>query len=76
MGVYEEPNFVDGTKLVASAVAGSNAYSVLGGGDTQTAIEACGFKKEQFSYVSLAGKASLEYLSGKELPGVMILKKK
>ena len=69
MGVFEWPRFAEGTKAVAEAVAASDAYSVVGGGDSVRAIQELGLA-EQVSWVSTGGGASLELLEGKELPGV------
>lgn len=72
MGVAEIPDFAKGTRAVGHAVAGSGAYSLVGGGDTVAAIDSLGLSG--FSHVSTGGGATLEYLEGKELPGVAILK--
>jgi phosphoglycerate kinase len=72
MGVAEIADFSQGTKAVGEAVAKSDAYSLVGGGDTVAAIDALGLSG--FSHVSTGGGATLEYLEGKELPGVAILK--
>lgn len=75
LGMYEKKGFGKGSKVVFSAVAKSKAFSILGGGHTLSFIDKnIGTKK--FSYVSLAGGALLEYLAGKKLPGVEILRKK
>lgn len=73
MGVYEEEQFMKGTLSVVRAMVESGAYTVIGGGDTETAAERAGFSREKFSHVSLAGKASLQYLSGKPLVGLAAL---
>lgn len=73
MGVFEKKDFSLGTKKVLEAISRSGAFSILGGGDTETAIEALGFSAKQFGHVSLAGKALLEYLAGRELPGLKAL---
>ena len=73
MGVAEIPDFSEGTRAVGEAMASSNAYTLVGGGDTVAAIDALGLSG-RFSHVSTGGGATLEYLEGKELPGVAILK--
>ena len=72
MGVAEIPDFATGTKAVGEAVARSGAYTLVGGGDTVAAIDKLGLCG--FSHISTGGGATLEYLEGKELPGVAILK--
>ena len=72
MGVFEMPNFANGTFSVAHAVADSGAISVIGGGDSVAAIEAAGLT-ERVSHISTGGGASLEFLEGKVLPGVAVL---
>jgi phosphoglycerate kinase len=73
VGVAEIKDFSDGTLEVGQAIAGSGAYTLVGGGDTVAAIESLGLSG-RFSHVSTGGGATLEYLEGKELPGVAILK--
>lgn len=73
MGVFEFPNFAAGTKVVAQALTEVNGVSVVGGGDSAAAVRALGFTDEQFGYISTGGGASLEYLEGKELPGLKAL---
>jgi phosphoglycerate kinase len=69
MGVFEWPRFAEGTKAVAQAVAASRAYSVVGGADSVRALTELGLQ-DQVSWVSTGGGAALEFLEGKELPGV------
>jgi phosphoglycerate kinase len=72
MGVFEIPDFSAGTRAVGEAVAASGAYSLLGGGDTAAAVEQLGLAG-RFSHVSTGGGATLEYLEGRDLPGVAVL---
>ena len=75
MGVFEMPNFATGTEQVAQAIADATAkgaYSLIGGGDSAAAVQQLGFG-EQVSYISTGGGALLEYMEGKELPGVVAL---
>jgi 3-phosphoglycerate kinase len=69
MGVFENEVFAGGTKKIAQAVAKSGAQSILGGGETISAVKKFGLRDE-YTYVSTSGGASLEFLSGKELPGL------
>ncbi len=73
MGVFEFAAFANGTKVVAAALTEVSGISVVGGGDSAAAVRALGFKDEQFGYISTGGGASLEYLEGKELPGLKAL---
>ena len=73
MGVFEFPNFAKGTKVVAQALTEVAGISVVGGGDSAAAVRALGFADSQFGYISTGGGASLEYLEGKELPGLTAL---
>ncbi len=91
LGIYEEQQFLRGTAKVAEAITfakpfssgkslgkkvpSAEPYSVLGGGDTEAAVNKAGFPSEKFSHVSLAGKAALLYLSGEKLPGLEVLEK-
>jgi len=73
MGVFEFPAFANGTKVIAQALAELPGLSVIGGGDSAAAIRLLGFDEEQFGYISTGGGASLEFLEGKELPGIQVL---
>ncbi len=73
MGVFEFAAFSNGTKIVAQALTEVSGISVVGGGDSAAAVRALGFKDDQFGYISTGGGASLEYLEGKELPGLKAL---
>ena len=73
MGVFEFPNFAEGTKIVAQSLTQVQGISVVGGGDSAAAVRKLGFDDSQFGYISTGGGASLEYLEGKELPGLVAL---
>ena len=73
MGVFEFANFANGTKVVAQGLTQVQGISVVGGGDSAAAVRALGFKDDQFGYISTGGGASLEYLEGKQLPGIEVL---
>jgi len=72
MGVFEWSSFAQGTFDVAAAVADSEALSVVGGGDSVSALNKCG-KADRVTHVSTGGGASLEFVEGKTLPGVAAL---
>jgi len=73
MGVFEFPNFANGTKVLAQALTKVSGISVVGGGDSAAAVRKLGFADSDFGYISTGGGASLEYLEGKELPGLIVL---
>ena len=73
MGVFEFTNFAGGTKVVAQALTEVDGMAVVGGGDSAAAVRKLGFADTDFGYISTGGGASLEYLEGKELPGLIAL---
>jgi phosphoglycerate kinase len=73
MGIFEVKEFSAGTKAIGESIASSGAYTLVGGGDTAAAVDQLGLAG-RFSFVSTGGGATLEYLEGRELPGVAILK--
>ncbi|WP_029135864.1 phosphoglycerate kinase [Nakamurella lactea] len=73
VGVFEMAPFAEGTKAVAQAIADSTAFSVVGGGDSAAAVRQLGIDEAGFTHISTGGGASLEYLEGKELPGLAVL---
>lgn len=75
MGVAEIPEFAGGTKAIAEAMAASSATTIIGGGDSAAAVKKLGFA-DKMSHISTGGGASLEFLEGKELPGVAVLNDK
>ncbi|MBF1646851.1 MAG: phosphoglycerate kinase [Rothia dentocariosa] len=70
VGVFELAPFAGGTKAVAEAIVESDAFSIIGGGDSASAVRNLGFVDEQFGHISTGGGASLEYIEGKTLPGL------
>ena len=76
MGVFEVPQFAEGTRTVAQALVDANAkgaFTIVGGGDSASAVRNLGFPESGFSHISTGGGASLEFLEGKELPGLKVL---
>lgn len=74
MGVFEIPAFANGTKQVAQALSEVDGLSVVGGGDSAAAVRILGFEDSAFSHISTGGGASLEFLEGKQMPGLEVLK--
>ncbi|MBL1084897.1 phosphoglycerate kinase [Streptomyces actinomycinicus] len=73
MGVFEHPDYAEGTKAVAQALVDANGFTVVGGGDSAAAVRTLGFDENAFGHISTGGGASLEYLEGKTLPGLAAL---
>ena len=73
MGVFEFPAFAEGTRAVAQALIDSEAFTVVGGGDSAAAVRTLGFAESAFGHISTGGGASLEYLEGRQLPGIAVL---
>ncbi|AXL88026.1 phosphoglycerate kinase [Streptomyces sp. CB09001] len=73
MGVFEHPDYAEGTKTVAQALVDAPGFTVVGGGDSAAAVRTLGFDENAFGHISTGGGASLEYLEGKTLPGLAAL---
>ncbi|WAZ20955.1 phosphoglycerate kinase [Streptomyces cinnabarinus] len=73
MGVFEHPDYAEGTRAVAQALVDSDGFTVVGGGDSAAAVRTLGFDENAFGHISTGGGASLEYLEGKTLPGLAAL---
>ncbi|MFF8477452.1 phosphoglycerate kinase [Streptomyces sp. NPDC015414] len=73
MGVFEHPDYAEGTKAVAQALVETDGFTVVGGGDSAAAVRTLGFDENAFGHISTGGGASLEYLEGKTLPGLAAL---
>ncbi|MEU7021356.1 phosphoglycerate kinase [Streptomyces sp. NPDC046203] len=73
MGVFEHPDYAEGTRALAQALLDAPGFTVVGGGDSAAAVRTLGFDENAFGHISTGGGASLEYLEGKTLPGLAAL---
>ncbi|MGC8993609.1 MAG: phosphoglycerate kinase, partial [Candidatus Aenigmatarchaeota archaeon] len=73
LGMYEKQPFSLASKEILEFISNLKCFTLIGGGDTSSALQVFGIPEEKFSYVSLAGGALIDYLSGKELPGIKAL---
>jgi phosphoglycerate kinase len=75
MGVFELAPYASGTRAIASAMTSSEGFTLVGGGDTGAATRTLGFPDSAFGYISTGGGASLEFIQGRTLPGLVVLEK-